>query len=516
MRTAVAVVAVVAVALLLCSVVVDGAKGRRKGRRGLSSATEKAKHKCTTCRRIVDDFFNGLEKTENDIEFRGESKGWTKDNEKFLGKYAMNEARMTVALEGVCQQDYKCTEVFAELEEDIEDWWTEERPDDTTTRDALIEWLCIDKHKYCCPAGTYGKTCKPCAGGADTPCSGHGTCSGDGFRHGNGKCKCTDNFTGPTCSECAPGFYMNECAADPNSCSDDVNTFCKNTPGSFECAPCDAACLDGCSGDGPQHCHACRDGYEPAPDGGCRDVDECLDYPCTEGQGCVNTAGSYRCETCHSSCDASSGCSGPGASDCTACAAGFERVDGACKDVNECEEFVCDRPKTCTNEEGTYACVCKGPAVEVENADGTVSCALPSWFPFRANDDDDADDDDDSSVTVTQERIDAADVDASTSLQGNITVGSSEGNMKQLNVSFELPLFADADVTPVIRSIRPVNECCGDQFEFRVARVTPTGFAVLIQRTDSQQSWGQELVAEYTAVMEKQTTNDNAPSKDEL
>lgn len=68
-------------------------------------------------------------------------------------------------------------------------------------------------------------------------------------------------------------------------------------------------------------------GYDTLPGGGCRDVDECADDPCTEGQVCINTPGSFRCETCHESCDQDKGCTDSGADKCIACASGFFEND---------------------------------------------------------------------------------------------------------------------------------------------------------------------------------------------
>ena len=49
-----------------------------------------------------------MERLRSGIEFSGRSKGWTKDNEKFLGKYDMSEALLAATLEAVCtSHDHK-------------------------------------------------------------------------------------------------------------------------------------------------------------------------------------------------------------------------------------------------------------------------------------------------------------------------------------------------------------------------------------------------------------------------
>lgn len=44
-----------------------------------------------------------------------------------------------------------------------------------------------------------------------------------------------------------------------NACK--ANQFCVNNEGSFTCLECDRAC-SGCTGDGPDLCEKCAQGYE--------------------------------------------------------------------------------------------------------------------------------------------------------------------------------------------------------------------------------------------------------------
>eukprot|EP01147_Barroeca_monosierra_P003829 gene3829-6339_t len=467
---------------------------------------------CTTCNRIVDDFFHGLEKTSESIEFTGESKGWTADNEKFLGKYAMTEARMTVALEGVCGKDYNETE----------------------TADALRRWLCVEQHQLCCPKGTFGKDCKPCRGGSTNPCSGHGDCNGDGFRYGTGKCKCIDNFEGKFCDKCRSGYFLqvadegtkcikcddsckhctgpgssncticqtgytsqsgvcedvDECT-NLNNCHDD-NTICVNNPGSFSCETCDVACKDGCTGIGPDFCINCREGFRSQASDGCEDINECekIDV-CEQGMTCRNTPGSFICDKCSDSCQQESGCTGPSASDCHECASGYHfNGKGECTDIDECEKSVCNKFETCENLQGTFSCKCQDPAIEV-TIDSGKACQLPAWVVG-------------SELTKLSHKLDDENIlQKSTIVTKNITVGPATASFKIVNVTFEPNVFSDP---PYILSIVPVNECCGDTFEFYSTNETKDGFTFIIIRTDSQVPWGQELIAEV--VVQQQNIKD--------
>jgi hypothetical protein len=136
--------------------------------------------------------FGDMHKETDTIHFAGSSKGWDKDNAKavtgeepkFLGKYAMGEARLVEILEGVCKnKDEKCYAFLSDHEETIEEWWAELGDGDVK---GLEKFLCIETSKVCCAAGGWGKDCAACPGGATNPCNGNGKCSGEGARTGNG------------------------------------------------------------------------------------------------------------------------------------------------------------------------------------------------------------------------------------------------------------------------------------------------------------------------------------------
>lgn len=67
--------------------------------------------------------------------------------------------------------------------------------------------------------------------------------------------------------------------------------------------------------------------------GGCIDIDECAiaKHTCTKNQFCVNTEGSYSCLECDKSCNS---CTGDGPDLCTECTDGYELRNGHCKGNN--------------------------------------------------------------------------------------------------------------------------------------------------------------------------------------
>lgn len=69
-------------------------------------------------------------------------------------------------------------------------------------------------------------------------------------------------------------------------------------------------------------------------------IDECLEKsPCNSATHfCVNNEGSYACLYCDKSCD---GCSGDGPDMCEKCAEGYELRDGMCAGKSEFFTFLC-------------------------------------------------------------------------------------------------------------------------------------------------------------------------------
>ena len=88
----------------------------------------------------------------------------------------------------------------------------------------------------------------------------------------------------------------------------------------------------------------CKSGFVSTNNGRtCVDKDECKDGPCQADQICVNTKGSFRCE-----------------SKATTCGVGYELKNGRCEDKNECEnqQHRCGQ-YFCLNQPGKYTCLTK-------------------------------------------------------------------------------------------------------------------------------------------------------------
>ncbi|XP_040199592.1 protein disulfide isomerase CRELD2 [Rana temporaria] len=296
--------------------------------------TAAKKEPCDTCRRLVDRFHEGLEKTSKK-NFGGGNTAW---EEKTLSKYESSEIRLVEIIELLCDStDFECNLMVEEHEEQIEKWWFKMRnksPD-------LLKWFCIGTINVCCPSGTYGPDCLACLGGSEQPCHGNGFCSGDGTRGGDGTCSCKAEYMGPFCLECADGYY--------NSERNDTHSVC---------SACHEACKT-CHEATNKDCKECKDGWREE-DEICIDQDECAaeTSPCKESQYCLNTEGSYLCNKCDESC---SGCTGEGPEKCTECSDGYVLEDNKCTDINECEsdEKICvGENEDCINIPGAYKCVC--------------------------------------------------------------------------------------------------------------------------------------------------------------
>lgn len=69
-----------------------------------------------------------------------------------------------------------------------------------------------------CKSGYFGHNCtQSCKGGAETPCNGHGSCSGGQF--GDGSCVCSTGWTGDACNTCDIGYEGPNCEAIPATIS---------------------------------------------------------------------------------------------------------------------------------------------------------------------------------------------------------------------------------------------------------------------------------------------------------
>ncbi|ELU11890.1 hypothetical protein CAPTEDRAFT_152135 [Capitella teleta] len=229
-----------------------------------------------------------------------------------------------------------------ENEELIEQWWFKVFAKSVDT--PLAQWLCERRLKHCCPKGTYGAECKDCTGGKDEPCSGHGSCDGDGTRGGSGKCKCSFGYAGDVCSVCGERFY--------EDFEEDGIT--------KTCSECDKSCREGCTDGSPKGCHECKEGWVKSEEDGCIDYDECAEdeASCAADEYCSNTIGSKNCLKCDEACD---GCTGRGVDKCKACRVGYEMIENECKDIDECVggDVCLANGEQCLNQPGKYSCSCK-------------------------------------------------------------------------------------------------------------------------------------------------------------
>ncbi|KAM6414030.1 protein disulfide isomerase CRELD1 [Rhynochetos jubatus] len=290
---------------------------------------------CSACRGLADSFSRGLERTQHG-GFGGGNTAW---EEEKLAKYRHSETRLLEVLEGVCAPaDFACHRLLERSEERVERWWFHERQEHPD----LFRWLCVERLALCCPPGTYGPDCRPCAGGPRQPCGGNGRCDGEGTRRGTGLCVCRPGYGGPFCADCADGYY--EAARNKSH---------------LVCAECDRAC-GRCTGPEDSSCLRCKRGWA-LHEHRCIDIDECgteLAH-CRANQFCVNTEGSYECRDCSTACI---GCMGAGPARCKRCNKGYRRDGAKCLDVDECagaEEPVCaGAQEVCENTEGGYRCVC--------------------------------------------------------------------------------------------------------------------------------------------------------------
>ncbi|MFO0748826.1 MAG: OmpA family protein [Myxococcota bacterium] len=153
-----------------------------------------------------------------------------------------------------------------------------------------------------CGSGFAGTTCVACAGGAATPCSGHGTCAGNGdinYSAGDaGSCACTSNatnsFTGATCNACSTGFAGPACLTCPKvsgnvcnnhgTCAGNGN-IAYNNADKATCTTCDLGWANGPA----SACDVCATGFTGPTCSQCAAGfygPNCLPCPSASGQVC--------------------------------------------------------------------------------------------------------------------------------------------------------------------------------------------------------------------------------------
>ncbi|XP_063218653.1 protein disulfide isomerase crld-1 [Bacillus rossius redtenbacheri] len=265
---------------------------------------------CRACKILATSFQKQMDRTSRG-KFEGGDTAW---EEEKLGTYARSEVRLIEIQEKICadvkEGEDQCLFLAEENEHVLEDWFFHkqlEEPD-------VLNYLCINTLKVCCPDGTYGVECKPCPGFPENVCNKCGKCQGSGTRKGNGKCVCDDGYSGDFCSSCAENHFESYRDKDKLLCS-----------------PCHTSCSGTCTQAGTKGCIACKPGWLMDTERGCVDVNECLGETsvCKKDQFCINTEGSYSCLECDKSC---ASCQGDGPDMCEKCAEGYTRKDNFCID----------------------------------------------------------------------------------------------------------------------------------------------------------------------------------------
>ncbi|XP_031570550.1 cysteine-rich with EGF-like domain protein 2 isoform X2 [Actinia tenebrosa] len=231
---------------------------------------------------------------------------------------------------------------------------------------------------------------------------------------------CTECKTGWEKTEEEGCKDVDECQ-DADKCNE--GELCVNTPGSFSCDACHESCDGACTSAGPKGCKVCKSGYNITEDEGCKDIDECAEDKssslCSSGTYCKNTPGSYECESCNEACET---CIGEGVGACTKCNVGFKRIDNECKDIDECaaEKKPCTlENEVCKNSIGSYTCECrngygrKGEKCVKGEKDSKVKRVEEESDEDDEEDDDGHDDDDDDDDV--KDNVDDAKQDDSTS-----------------------------------------------------------------------------------------------------
>jgi len=184
-----------------------------------------------------------------------------------------------------------------------------------------------------------------------------------------------------SCLECNKGWKpgdergcedIDECALGDHNCA--VGSYCVNNEGAYSCEPCNVACSGGCTDGNHTSCVECAAGYKKDSgwlvDGGCVDVDQCVEVPitCPSGQVCVNKPGPDSCEPCPKNCES---CVSTELNGCLVCKQGYTKDDElGCKDIDECLAKPCSIDgEKCVNNEGSFKCLCEKGWVRTKDGD---------------------------------------------------------------------------------------------------------------------------------------------------
>ncbi|XP_070695374.1 fibulin-2-like isoform X2 [Pempheris klunzingeri] len=186
--------------------------------------------------------------------------------------------------------------------------------------------------------------------------------------------KCV-NTPGSFRCECFPGYVLQEdaftCAQETvdkeNRLKEDDRAAVEPTP---PLPPPTLVPLNPCEANSPceQHCTSvggrlqcsCFPGFSLMADGrSCEDINECLSaHACQLNERCVNTAGSYICQTL------------------ITCPPGHQINNDICEDINECvqQSHNCGLSYECVNTEGSFRCVPKSRCPVGFNQDVQGNC----------------------------------------------------------------------------------------------------------------------------------------------
>ena len=102
---------------------------------------DKHKTKCDHCNTLIDNFKEGLKRTQKG-NFGGGNTAW---EEKALGPWKTSESRLLEILGegdyGVCKKDFGCATLLEEEEELVEEWFYKNQDKD------FFQFLCVEKLK---------------------------------------------------------------------------------------------------------------------------------------------------------------------------------------------------------------------------------------------------------------------------------------------------------------------------------------------------------------------------------
>ncbi|XP_030210532.1 stabilin-2 [Gadus morhua] len=285
--------------------------------------------------------------------------------------------------------------------------------------------------RACCP-GFYSADCRPCPGGFQNPCSGHGQCM-EGLA-GNGTCICRPGFRGsrchyctlsnkcgPGCSRtcpclqgtcdnrpdsdgrcrpdsCLPGYTGAHCERHTQACGPNVHFCHANADCDFSQGPAQCVCKPGYQGDGIMCVE--RDPCAAPSRGGCGSNAKCIKTgPKTHVCQCLKgwAMDQDECQPINDcngpgrgGCHGNASCIyiGPGQSDCM-CKTGYQGNGIDCEPANLCvfqNGRGCHFQATCQFVSGQWGCVCEdGYAGDGEVCYGTVDqelIAIPDALEF--------------------------------------------------------------------------------------------------------------------------------------